>query len=88
MSEVPQISCQLSFYPLGTDNYNSIINQVLQIIDKQTTISAETNDFATILRGPVTNIFQLLEQITNYSEEQKWNFVYNVTIFNTCGCKL
>ncbi len=60
MSEVPQISCQLSFYPLGTDNYNSIINQVLQIIDKQTTISAETNDFATILRGPGTNIFKLI----------------------------
>lgn len=88
MSKVPQISCQLSFYPLGVDNYNSIVNQVLQIINKQTTVSAETNDFATILRGPATNIFQLLEQITNCAEEQNWNFVYNATISNTCGCKL
>lgn len=88
MSEIPQISCQLSFYPLGAANYDSIINQVVEIIDKQTTVSAETNDFSTILRGPVTNIFQLLEQITNCAEEQNWKFVCNATISNTCGCKL
>ena len=29
MSEISQISCQLSFYPLGTADYNQIVEQVL-----------------------------------------------------------
>ena len=88
MSEISQISCQLSFYPLGAADYNQIVEQVLRLIRQQTTVTAETNDLATILRGPATDIFQLLEQITNYAQEQKWHFVYNATISNTCGCQL
>lgn len=88
MSAISQISCQLSFYPLGAADYNQIVEQVLQLIRQQTTVTAETNDLATILRGPATDIFQLLEQITNYAQEQKWHFVYNATISNTCGCQL
>ena len=88
MSEISQISCQLSFYPLGAADYNQIVEQVLQLIRQQTTVTAETNDLATILRGPATDIFQLLEQITNYAQEQEWHFVYNATISNTCGCQL
>ena len=88
MSAISQISCQLSFYPLGAADYNQIVEQVLRLIRQQTTVTAETNDLATILRGPATDIFQLLEQITNYAQEQKWHFVYNATISNTCGCQL
>lgn len=88
MSAISQISCQLSFYPLGAADYNQIVEQVLQLIRKQTAVTAETNDLATILRGPATDIFQLLEQITNYAQEQKWHFVFNATISNTCGCPL
>lgn len=63
MSEISQISCQLSFYPLGAADYNQIVEQVLQLIQQQTAVTAETNELATILRGPVTDIFKLLEQI-------------------------
>ena len=55
MSEISQISCQLSFYPLGAADYNQIVEQVLQLIRKQTAVTAETNDLATILRGPATD---------------------------------
>ncbi|WP_294605984.1 YkoF family thiamine/hydroxymethylpyrimidine-binding protein [uncultured Lactobacillus sp.] len=88
MSEISQISCQLSFYPLGAADYNQIVEQVLQLIQQQTAVTAETNELATILRGPVTDIFKLLEQITNYAQEQNWHFVCNATISNTCGCQL
>lgn len=88
MSAISQISCQLSFYPLGAADYNQIVEQVLQLIRQQTAVTAETNDLATILRGPATDIFQLLEQITDYAQEQKWHFVCNATISNTCGCQL
>ena len=78
------ISCQLSFYPLGKEEYISDINQVLEIIHNSN-LEYTINDMATIIKGTTSLVFKLLQSI---SETTTCNFTMNVVLSNTCGCAI
>lgn len=78
------ISCQLSFYPLGTIDYYAEIQHVLAII-QQSDLSYTVNDMSTQIIGSAEKIYMLLHFITQRMDDQDCEFTMTATLSNTCG---
>lgn len=87
MSNVQKISAQISLYPLGNNQYNAIIDDVLTLIQSKK-IHSEINVMSTILNGEASIIFPLLAEIHTLLSQANQKYVLNVTISNTCGCEI
>jgi uncharacterized protein YqgV (UPF0045/DUF77 family) len=82
----PVISCQLTFYPLGTSNVNSAVDLVLEII-KESPVKSKTNELNTIITGSSQEIFELLQRITEVADASGIRYAMQAGISNNCGCK-
>lgn len=80
----PVISCQLSFYPLGEANFLPFIDTVISII-QNSGLPYTVNDMSTIIAGESTQVFALLQTITQTMHSQQCNFSMNIILSNTCG---
>ena len=80
----PVISCQLSFYPLGETAFLPFIDTVLTII-QTSGLPHHMNDMSTIISGESTQVFALLQTITNIMHEKQCLFSMNIILSNTCG---
>lgn len=82
----PVISCQLTFYPLGTSNVDCAVDLVLEII-KESPVTSKTNELNTIIIGASHEIFELLLRITQVADANGIKFAMQAGISNNCGCK-
>ena len=77
------ISCEVSFYPLGHENINEIVNEFLSLI-KQDKIKIETGKMSTYLEGEIELVFNTIKeaykQISN-----KYGSVLTIKISNVCA---
>ncbi|MHA1917342.1 MAG: YkoF family thiamine/hydroxymethylpyrimidine-binding protein [Candidatus Ranarchaeia archaeon] len=77
------ISCEVSFYPLGHENINKIVNEFLSLI-KTDKIKIETNKMSTYLEGENDLIFDTLKEV--YKEiSKKYGSVITIKISNVCA---
>lgn len=83
-SKNDSVSCQLSFYPLGTKEYINDIQDVLKLIERSG-LTYTIGEMSTVLLGSSKNIFALLEIITETMNKNDCQFSMSVTISNTCG---
>lgn len=84
MREVCQISCQLSFYPLGEQEYLPYIDRVIGLIG-QSGIAAEVGVMSTVLRGDTESVFALLRQIAETLHGEGCHFAMSILTSDTCG---
>ena len=80
-----QIACQLSFSPIGVEDYNREIGRVLELI-KGCGLSVDIGPMSTIIRGSSEKVFALLEDIVKVQAQSGLRYVMNMAISNTCGC--
>ena len=80
------ISCQLSFYPLGTEQIRDNVNEVLKIIE-ESGLEKETNEVGTTIFGEASEVYSLLEKITVEMDEKDLQYALSINISNSCGCR-
>lgn len=88
MREFSEIACQLSFYPLQTEEMIPNIDRVLELI-KESGLNYETGSMSTIIRGKSADVYALLQTITDtmgMQDETGTLFTMHMTISNICGC--
>jgi len=77
------ISAEISFYPLGEENYKEIINQFLEEINKSG-LKFSVNHMSTIIIGEPDDLLDFLKKtFKKFSENHK--FVLKATFSNSCG---
>ncbi len=79
-----EISCEFSFYPLGDEDFVSIINRVLEIIESYN-LSYEIGPMSTFVKGKDQEVLSLLAQINQEMTEAEIKYSMNITMSNTCG---
>jgi len=82
---IPVISCQLTFYPLGTNEVDAAVNMVLELIQKAP-VKSRTNELNTVITGRSEDVFTLLKTITDFSCQKGILFAMQAGISNNCGC--
>ena len=78
------ISCQLSLYPLGLENYLSPIDDVLTLI-RNSGLDFEIGEMSTRIIGPSAQVFSLIQCITVRMDETGCKYAMPLTISNVCG---
>ncbi|MGI6697270.1 MAG: hypothetical protein GX918_01540 [Clostridiales bacterium] len=86
MGKTPVVSCQVSFYPLYTEDCIVPVKEVVDIIGKSDCISSSVNEMSTIIRGEREAVMGVLEEIQRRMEEKGVRYTMVVTLSNTCGC--
>ncbi len=79
-----KLSCQLSFYPLGTGDYERIIGEITEELEKAQDLDIEVGSMSTLVHGPQEALWELLKQISQKAD-QKGEFVFSLTVSNVCG---
>jgi uncharacterized protein YqgV (UPF0045/DUF77 family) len=86
MRDVDQIiTAELSFVPLGSDDYNGEIRKVIDII-KDSQQEFTVGLMSTTIRGAKNTILDLIRQIFEEMNEQ-CKFTMILKLSNECGCK-
>jgi len=78
------LTCQLSFYPLGTEDYERIIAELIAEMKKAQGLEVEGGPMSTFISGPQEALWELLKQISQKAD-QKGEFVFSLTVSNVCG---
>jgi len=77
------ISVEVSFYPLGEENYKEIVNQFLEEINKSG-LKFSVNHMSTIIIGETDKIFDFLkEAFKEFSKNKKC--ILKATFSNACN---
>lgn len=85
ISEEQIISCQLTFITIGDLEYEANIEIVLEMI-KESGLSYCIGETSTVIKGNNEKMFILLNKIS--CEMKNINYFMNISISNTCGCKI
>ena len=86
MSKVVIISCQISFYPLYTENVNEEVKEVINLIENSE-LQSKSDAISTTIFGESEQIYALLAQITDFMTAKNFKFAMNCNISNSCGCE-
>ena len=87
MGKTNLITCQLSFYPLNTNDTTTIIEEVLDNI-RMAGLDTQTNDMATIIKGERHRVMELLNSLQDMINNKGCNYTMVITISNICGCSI
>lgn len=87
MSKVVIISCQISFYPLYTENVNDVVKEVINIIENSE-LQSKSDSISTTIFGESEQVYALLAQITDLMTAKNIKFAMNCSISNSCGCEI
>lgn len=77
-------SCEISFLPIGNEDYISPIDKVLDII-KSYGLEYQVGIMSTTIRGGKDRILKLLSDIYNTMDEE-CKFTMDIRLSNICGC--
>jgi uncharacterized protein YqgV (UPF0045/DUF77 family) len=78
------ITCEISFIPIGTKDYNKDIEQVIEMIASYG-MEYHVGLLSTTVRGEKNKVFEMLQQIFDASDK-KMKFTMTVKLSNECGC--
>ncbi len=78
------IACQISFYPLKSENIVTGVDEVLKIIHSFD-LEVQTNEMSTIVAGDAGSVYKMLSEITDTMQQKEMEFVMNITITTSCG---
>ena len=85
MPDVEKMSCaQISFAPLGTEDIESAVSEVLEIIESSG-MKHETGAMSTIIWGTPGDLSAIIEKIQTRMNG-KTKYIMDIRISNTCGC--
>jgi len=85
LPDVEKMSCaQISFAPLGTEDIESPVNEVLEIIGSSG-MEHEIGAMSTIIWGSPGDLSAMIEKIQTRMNG-KTNYIMDIRISNTCGC--
>jgi len=87
MADNPYISCQISFYPLYTEEVGEKVKEVISIVE-ESGLDTQTNSLSTIIFGYSDEIYSVLEKITKKMDSEDLQFSMNISISNSCGCEI
>ena len=88
MGKTPIVSCQVSFYPLYTEDCITLVKEAVGIIEKNGGVSSSVNEMSTIIRGERKAVMGVLDEIQRRMEEKGVRYTMVVTLSNTCGCSV
>lgn len=78
------MSCQISFCPIGSADFSSDVNRVLEVI-RSSGLDHQVGVFSTVVRGEKDRVFNLTREIYQ-AMEKNCGFVMDVKFSNLCGC--
>lgn len=78
------ITCEISFIPIATDDYEADVNKALDII-KSFDLEITVGLMSTTCRGKKELIFEMIEKIFDEMYGQS-KFTMDVKLSNECGC--
>ena len=85
MPDVEKMNCaQISFAPLAAADIDSLVNEVLEMIESSG-MKHETGAMSTILWGSPVNLANIIEKIQS-KMNGKTNYILDIRISNACGC--
>lgn len=79
------MTCQISFYPLGSDKLDHNVDRIIELIE-QSHLEYQIGEMSTFLRGKSQKIFNLLKEIHDKANQLGITYAMNVTLSNECGC--
>ncbi|MCC5910535.1 MAG: thiamine-binding protein [Clostridiaceae bacterium] len=79
-------SCEITYFPINSDNYIGDINMVLKII-KSYPVEVEVGILSTTIRGNSEAIFKLVKDVYDTMTGANCNFTINMMLSNICGCQ-
>lgn len=80
------ISCQMSFYPLYTEDCIPIVKKVVGVIKKNGRVTSSVNDLSTIIKGEREAVMELVDDVQQRMDEENIRYSMILTISNSCGC--
>jgi len=85
LPDVEKMSCaQISFAPLGTEDIESAVSEVIEIIESSG-MKRETGAMSTIIWGSPGDLSAMIEKIQTRMNG-KTKYIMDIRISNTCGC--
>ncbi|MFA5576338.1 MAG: YkoF family thiamine/hydroxymethylpyrimidine-binding protein [Tissierellaceae bacterium] len=85
MEEKKVISCQITYLPIGKEDYSGEVEEVLELISLSG-LSYNIDIMSTTIQGKADRIFTLISDIYEKMSVQGNNFTMNIIISNVCGC--
>ena len=79
------VSCQLSFIPIGNEEYLDKIDEVLNLI-KETGLEYNIGILSTTVRGDSKIVLDLIADINKSMSIAGCSYTMNIILSNTCGC--
>lgn len=80
-------SCEITYFPIQSENYLEEIRWVIKIIESYE-VEVEVGILSTTIRGRAEIIFQLLKEIYDTMTEKDCHFTISMMISNICGCEM
>lgn len=78
------ISCQISYFPIDSEDYVEEVDRVLQVI-KDAKLDYQVGDLATVVKGQADKVFKLLAAIDQ--EMTNHHYTMSILLSNICGCE-
>ena len=87
MAKERMISCQISYFPIDSNDYLGEVDQVLELI-KKSDLEYNVDVLSTTIKGGAQKIFKLLSMIDQEMSDHHYHYTMSILISNTCGCEL
>ena len=81
------ISCQITYFPIGSRQYLEEIDEVLELI-KNSGLDYNVDILSTTIKGEADKVFDLITNIHKEMSYKNCNYTMNVMVSNICGCGL
>ncbi|MGI6551770.1 MAG: YkoF family thiamine/hydroxymethylpyrimidine-binding protein [Bacillota bacterium] len=79
------ISCQVSLYPLGADDYADIVNEVLERL-KYHQVEYKIGTMSTVLCGKEEDVWSAVQDMFHTARQIHQQSILTVTFSDCCGC--
>lgn len=81
------ISCQISYFPIDSNDYLEEIDGVLELI-KESDLQYNVDILSTTIKGEDDKVFNLINNIHKEMSHKHCNYTMNIMISNICGCQI
>lgn len=79
-------SCQISYFPIDSDEYLEEIDVVLEII-KDSKLKYSVGMLSTTVLGDSEKVFNLISSIHTKMSNGNCKYTMNIMVSNVCGCE-
>ena len=84
------IACQLSLYPLATQDLAEVVDEALQsvrVLESQG-LSTEVGSMSTVVTGPGDVVWRAVRALFDAAAKDGRRIVLTATVSNECGCEV